>query len=177
MSSSMDVISTHYAAQSVDDIYTLRRGSFLQEYRVSPPASPELVTTLLTTHHRNREIPLSMPASSGDSTEYSIGIDTVEGDTNHGAKRSGTSGINGSGLPGTVFPGTADLPCSQTLQLRESCGDSSTVAHCTRSITRALEARKSRSQSRVRRASIGSVKEDITSSSLLILPRLVTSYL
>jgi hypothetical protein len=161
----MDTLSGRRSDRHVNYIQTLPQRPCTPEFQDSPATSPKHLPSARSRYHRNREIQSSASDSLHNSPEHNQAIDTLESYW-HGVVEE--SGNNGTGFSGTVQPGTAEVPCSPTMQLPQTRGHSPPSASRHISMKGALETRGSRSESRVRRASIGSIKEDITGISGLI---------
>jgi hypothetical protein len=155
----MDTSSGHQSDQDVNYTQTLPQRPYTPEYQDSPAASPKHLPRARSRHHRNREIQSSASDYLHNTSEHNQAVDTLESYWNGVVEEGGN---NGTGFPGTVQPGTAEVPCSPTMQLPQTRGHSPPSASRQSSMKGALETRGSRSQSRVRRASIGSIKEEIT---------------
>ena len=130
----------------------------ISAYKVLSAASPKQLPSFPRHHHRNRGEQSSGQATWHNTPAQKQNVDAVEPYLNGSIDEGG--GISGTGYPGTVQPGTAPLPSTKVLQLEETREYS--PAGRTNSMKGALRTRGSRSQSRVRRASIGSINEDIT---------------
>lgn len=160
----MDTAVDHRPAQTI-----IPPQSSIPAYKVSSAASPKQLPSFPRRHDRNRGEQSSGQATLHNTPVQKQNVDTVEPCLNGSVDEGG--GISGTGKPGTVQLGTAPLLSTKALQLEETCEQS--PAGRTNSMKGALRARGSRSHSRVRRASIGSVNEEVTGADLLIAPSLL----
>jgi hypothetical protein len=125
--------------------------------RVSPAASPKQLLIFPRRHDRNRGEQPSGQATAHNTPAYNEAVESVERCLNGGLDEGG----GGTGFPGTVLPSTEPFPSSPAMQL-EHAREHSPPAGRASSRKGAIEGRGSRSASRVRRVSIGSINEEIT---------------
>jgi hypothetical protein len=153
----MEAPSAHRTAlHDTGDSHTYHpQQSSVAAYRGSPAASLKQLPSISTRHFRNRLSQPSVPAIVDNTRDYRKLGGAVEIGELHRRRGVQKSRANDTGLPPAVLPGTG------TLQLPDTRGDSSCAASCTLPANGALKTGTSRSQSRVRSASIGSVKEDV----------------
>ncbi len=150
----MDAISGPYSA--APNVALLQQSSTPTCRGGSPAASPKQLPNYPRRHNRNRSTEeLSMPASLHNTPEHKQAIHTIEPHQYRGPDEGG-------GTSGTGLPGTADVRSLRALQPAEAHEHSPPSASRTSSMKGSFETRKSRSQTRVRRASIDSINEDIT---------------
>lgn len=147
-------------------------------HRCETAASGNQLPRVFRHHDRNREAHSQPPQSATEHDtpeQQQVVNNTLEPYLYRGVEEGG--GTNGTGLSGTVMGGTAQSPYARTMQPPEDRKYSSPSA-CGKSPMKVQhETRNSRSQSLVRRASIGSVKEEITSVFPLIFPPTLESWL
>jgi hypothetical protein len=148
----------------MDTMLALRPGqNITSEYlsrpatRVSPAASPKQLLIFPRRHDRNRGQQPSGQAILHNTPAYNEAVETVERCLNGGLDEGG----GGTGFPGTVLASTEPFPCSPAMPLEHAREHSPTAGRAS-SRKGAIEGRGSRSASRVRRVSIGSINEEIT---------------
>jgi hypothetical protein len=134
--------------------------SFISAFEASHTHGPNQLPTYHRRHNSIGEEQRPQTSASWSNTpEERKTFDTAEPYLYR--KFEGGGGTNGTGFPGTVLPGTATLPCSRAMQPEDTRGHSPPASQ-TSFMKTAFEAGSSRSPSHMRRASIGSIKEETT---------------